>query len=207
MPTASTRRPWSRRHWRRRSCAARRRPYRGCRRRIPCHRYWRPPRSRPRACRAPRSGADDVAFRFGFAKRPWRQPDHDALDAAIADDQVGADTDDIDRQVLRKMLQEVSEVVFVRRREQHLRRTADAKPRQLRKRLVRQQPPAQIRHRGFEIGGDVGKAQRLAQRLQFARQRVGPLRDVAGAEADDEIAAAGDGRERSWRVRRRSAAE
>src|SRR5258706_10225980 len=31
-----------------------------------------------------------------------------------------------------------------------------------------------------------------SQRLQFARQRVGPLRDVAGAETDDEIAAAGD---------------
>src|SRR5882757_11164024 len=29
------------------------------------------------------------------------------------------------------------------------------------------------------------------QRLQFAGQRVGPLRDVAGAEADHEIAAAG----------------
>src|SRR6478672_10057322 len=29
------------------------------------------------------------------------------------------------------------------------------------------------------------------QRLQFAGQRVGPLRDVAGAETDDEIAAAG----------------
>src|SRR5450755_2136031 len=30
------------------------------------------------------------------------------------------------------------------------------------------------------------------QRLQFARQRVGPLRDVAGAEADHKIAAAGE---------------
>src|SRR5258705_12004047 len=33
---------------------------------------------------------------------------------------------------------------------------------------------------------------RSPQRLQFAGQRVGPLRDAAGAEADDEIAAAGD---------------
>src|SRR5437868_4829277 len=32
---------------------------------------------------------------------------------------------------------------------------------------------------------------RSPQRLQFARQRIGPLRDVAGAEADDKIAAAG----------------
>src|ERR1700676_1290729 len=38
----------------------------------------------------------------------------------------------------------------------------------------------------------LGTAIPSPQRLQFARQRVGPLRDVAGAEADDEIAAAGD---------------
>ena len=31
-----------------------------------------------------------------------------------------------------------------------------------------------------------------AQRLQFARQRVGPLGDVAGAEADDVVAGLGD---------------
>src|SRR5450756_2291734 len=30
------------------------------------------------------------------------------------------------------------------------------------------------------------------QRLQFGRQRVGPLRDIAGAEADDKIAAGGN---------------
>src|SRR6202158_6208130 len=30
------------------------------------------------------------------------------------------------------------------------------------------------------------------QRLQFAGQCVGPLRDIAGAETDDKIAAAGD---------------
>src|SRR6267142_4911803 len=30
------------------------------------------------------------------------------------------------------------------------------------------------------------------QRLQFARQRVGPLGDIAGAQANDEIAFAGD---------------
>src|SRR6266849_3553524 len=33
---------------------------------------------------------------------------------------------------------------------------------------------------------------RSPQRLQFARERVGPLRDVAGAEADHKIAAAGE---------------
>src|ERR1700755_1491768 len=31
-------------------------------------------------------------------------------------------------------------------------------------------------------------SRRSPQRLQFARQRVGPLRDVAGAETDHEVA-------------------
>ena len=99
----------------------------------------------------------DVAFGADVAERARRQPDHDAGNAAIAHDQIGADADDIDRQFLRQVFQEVSQIVFVRRREQHLRRTADAKPCQLGQRLVRQQPPAQARHRGFEIGGDVGE--------------------------------------------------
>src|ERR1700681_4171551 len=37
----------------------------------------------------------------------------------------------------------------------------------------------------------LGTAIPSPQRLQFARQRVGPLRDVAGAEADDIVAAPG----------------
>ena len=152
------------------------------------------------------AGTDDIALGAGFAEGARRQPDHDAWHAAVAHDQIGADADDVDRQLLRQMLQEVSEIVLIRRREQHLRRTADAKPGQLRQRLVRQQPPAQLRHRGFEIGRDVGESHGLPQRLQFAGQRVGPLRDVAGAEADDEIAAAGDAVDHAWRVRRHSAA-
>src|ERR1700730_4003727 len=37
-----------------------------------------------------------------------------------------------------------------------------------------------------------GVANPLPQCLQFVRQGVGPLRDIAGAETDDEIAAGGD---------------
>src|SRR6202011_4861722 len=33
---------------------------------------------------------------------------------------------------------------------------------------------------------------RSSQRLQFARQRISPLRNIAGAQTDDIIAAAGD---------------
>jgi hypothetical protein len=103
------------------------------------------------------AGADDIAGSGRLAERPRRQADHHARHAAVAHDQVGADADDIDRQFLRKQLQEVREIVLIRRREQHLRRPADAKPRQLRQRLVRQQPPAQLRHGGFEVGRDVGE--------------------------------------------------
>src|SRR5260370_6832989 len=55
------------------------------------------------------------------------------------------------------MREEISEIVLVRWREQYLRRTTDPKPGQLGERLVREQPPAQFRHRGFEIGRDVGE--------------------------------------------------
>src|SRR5260370_37484879 len=38
----------------------------------------------------------------------------------------------------------------------------------------------------------LGPASPSPQRLQFARQRVGPLRDVAGTEADDKTAGSCD---------------
>ena len=107
------------------------------------------------------AGADDIAVGAGLAEAARRQPDHHAGHAAIAHDQIGADADDIDRNLGRQMRQEISQIIFIRRREQHLRRTADPKPCQFRQRLVRQQPPAQFRHRGFEIGRDVGEGRHL----------------------------------------------
>src|SRR3981189_3274131 len=88
---------------------------------------------------------------------PAASPDHDARHATVAHDQIGANADDADRNLIRQMLKEIGEVIFIRWREQQLRRTADPKPRQLGQRLVRQQPSAQLRHRGFEIGRDVGE--------------------------------------------------
>ena len=56
--------------------------------------------------------------------------------------------------------QKIGEIVFVRRREQHLRRTADAKPCQRRQRFIRQHPPAQLRHLRFQFAEcDVGEKQ------------------------------------------------
>ncbi|MGY4481580.1 hypothetical protein ACVWWR_000771 [Bradyrhizobium sp. LM3.2] len=104
------------------------------------------------------SSCDDIATRARLAKGARRQPDHHARYAAVAHDQVGADADDVDGNVACEMREEISEIVLVRRREQHLRGTADAKPGELGERLVREQPAAKFRHRGFESGGDVGKA-------------------------------------------------
>src|SRR5260370_12659387 len=55
------------------------------------------------------------------------------------------------------MSEEIRQILLIYRREQYLRRTANPKPCQFGKRLVRQQPPTQIRHRGFKIGRDVGE--------------------------------------------------
>ena len=59
------------------------------------------------------------------------EPDHDAGDAAVAHDEVRAEADDGDRHLGRQPRQEVGEVRFVLRREQHLRRAADPEPGQL----------------------------------------------------------------------------
>jgi hypothetical protein len=101
------------------------------------------------------AGVDDIAVGAGLAEPTRRQSDHDAGHAAIAHDQIGADADYSDRQLMRQSFQKISQIVFIRWREQHLRGTADPKPGQLGERLVGQQPPAQFRHRGFEIRRDV----------------------------------------------------
>ena len=86
------------------------------------------------------------------------EPDDHARHAAVAHDQIGADTDHRDGDVGGQVFQKISEVVFVFRREVDLRRTADAKPGERPERLVRRHPAAQLRQAGFEIGGDVGKS-------------------------------------------------
>ncbi len=86
------------------------------------------------------------------------EPDHHARHAAVAHDQVGAGADHVDRNVGRHVAQEVSQIVFVLRHEERLRRTADAKPGEFGERLVGQQPPAQFGHLRFQVGHDVGEA-------------------------------------------------
>ena len=102
--------------------------------------------------------------------------------------------------------QEIGEIGLVLGHEQHLRRPADAEPGQLGERLVGQQPAAQLRQARFQLGDQIGERhdvtdarsstpaprpriavmttlKRRPERGQLARQRIGPLRDVAGAEA------------------------
>src|SRR5450631_4114887 len=105
-----------------------------------------------------RAGADDIAASAGLAEPARAKPDHHARQAAVTHDQVGADADDMDRQFIGQVREEIPKIIFIRWRKQRLRRAADPEPRQLGQRLVRQQPPAQLRHRGLETGRDVGKA-------------------------------------------------
>ena len=64
--------------------------------------------------------------RFNRAEGAGREADDDAFQPAVAHDQVGPDADNRDRTVVSP--EERGEVVGVRRREQHLSRTADAEP-------------------------------------------------------------------------------
>jgi len=102
--------------------------------------------------------ADDIAIDARLAEAARAEPDHHARHPAVAHDQIGADADDVNGKLARQTLEEIRQIVLVGGREQHLRRPADPKPGQFGERLVRQQPPAQVRHRGFEIGRDVGES-------------------------------------------------
>ena len=108
-----------------------------------------------------RTGANARVFDGDIAKTA-AEPDHHARHATVAHDEIGAEPDDGHRNVRRQIGQRIAKVLLIFRHEQNLRRAADAKPGQLRQRLVRQQPAAQRRHFGFQLGDDVGKAHAAA---------------------------------------------
>ena len=95
------------------------------------------------------------------------EPDHHARHAAVAHDQVGAGADHRDRNVGRQIAQEISQIVFVLRHEERLRRTADAEPGELAERLVGQQPPAQFRQARLSARRTMSGKLIMRQRLQF----------------------------------------
>ena len=118
--------------------------------------------------------------------------------------QVGAEADDGDGKVGRDAGEEVGEVGFIGRREQGLRRSADAEPRDVGELGSGGKAPAQIRQLGLQVGADIGKRQRappgLTRWCELNRvgatrlfggepigERVRPFGRGAGAEADDHV--------------------
>ncbi|MNS91669.1 hypothetical protein D3C72_1257710 [compost metagenome] len=93
----------------------------------------------------PRADRDGLALGRDPGEGAARQTDHHALDPAVAHDQVGADADDGDRHGFRQGLEEVGQVLGVRRNEQGVRRPADAEPGVRPQRLVQQQLAAHVR--------------------------------------------------------------
>ena len=89
----------------------------------------------------------------------------------------------------RQRARQIGEVVLVGGREQDLGRAADAKPGVGRERRVGGQAAAQVGERARRYSC---RASHAIQRRQFARQRVGPLRDAAGAEANHIVARLGE---------------
>ena len=76
------------------------------------------------------TGGDAVAF-DGDAIEPAPEPDHHAPDAAVAHDEVGADTHREDRDGRVEPREEGGKVSLVRRLEKPVRRPADAQPGQI----------------------------------------------------------------------------
>jgi len=93
-------------------------------------------------------GSDPQAVpRLDLDVREAAAETHDhALYAAVAHQQVRAEPDGHHRDVARQVREEIGEVSLVRRREQHLRRPADAKPRDIRQHRIGDNAPAQLRH-------------------------------------------------------------
>ena len=136
-----------------------------------------------------RAGADAMALGLDVVEAA-AEPDHHARHAAVAHDQVGAEADHRDRNVARQVREEIGEIALVLRHEQA--------PAPARRRGTR----SAARAAGWRAGGRAASAASTSGRErcrgshgarqatfpapQFARQRIGPLRDGAGAEADDD---------------------
>jgi hypothetical protein len=107
------------------------------------------------------SGAETVpVLDTDRAKSLAAEPDDDARDAGVADDEVRAEADDRHCHVVRQGREEIGEVFLVRRREQDLRRAAGSEPCEVRERHIGQEAAAQLRHARLKISGDVGETRR-----------------------------------------------
>jgi len=104
-----------------------------------------------------RRAGDDALVRGGCdsAERASPQADDDSADSAVADDEIRAEADHGDRDFVRQVLQEVAQIVLVGRREQDLRRAADAKPGEGRQFDMVGQLAAQRGHERLQVGQEV----------------------------------------------------
>ena len=99
-----------------------------------------------------RAGADReaVAVDLDVGERP-RQPDHDAVQPAVANQEIGGDADRRHRQIARLGLEERGQVIQVGRLEDRLGRAADAQPGARRERHLRAQSSAHRRKVGRQV--------------------------------------------------------
>ena len=89
--------------------------------------------------------------------KAFAKTDDNTLDAAIAHQKIGADADDGDRNVGVETLEKIREIFFVSGCEQNLRRTAGAKPAEVRHANIGFKPAAQVRRRFMQSGREIRK--------------------------------------------------
>src|SRR5687767_3910501 len=91
-----------------------------------------------------RTDADAMLWFQSEDAEALAQPDDDARNATIADEEIGADADHRDGNIRRRMSEESCEIRLVQGGEQNLRPAAGAKPREVGERPIRLQPAAHL---------------------------------------------------------------
>lgn len=110
-------------------------------------------RARHHGIQRRRARADAVSFLDGDTVEPAAHPDHDARDAAVAHQKIGANADHRDGHVARLAREKMRQIVRVRRAEKHFRRPADAEPGEILQRRFRLILAAHMRQPVDEVTG------------------------------------------------------
>ncbi len=113
-----------------------------------------------------RAGTNAIARLGRDRGKALAQANDDARHAALAHQKVGAEADDGDGKVGGNAGEKVGEVGFIGRREQGLRRAADAEPGYVGELGSGRKAAAQIRQLGLQVGADIGKRQRAPPSLR-----------------------------------------
>ena len=102
------------------------------------------------------AGADPFTLDLDLGEAAAKHDD-DARHTAVAHDEVRAETDHRRGNLRVEGRQQGAEILRVGGAEQHLRRPADPEPGQVREGLIGDEPSAQGRSPGADVGGDVRK--------------------------------------------------